>query len=481
MMELHRGGQYRPLSEANVKSIHEASVRLMTDPGIRVTSEEALKIFSAKGASVDFQDQIVKIPRSMLEDAIRTAPSSILLCGRDERNDLALEESVVSFGTGGTVLNVLDLETGAKRPSQIRDIWDIARLIDALDHIHFLVIPTYPTEISAEEVDINRFYGSIANTSKHIMGGVYTKKGIQDVIKISEMIAGGPEKLRQRPFISFITCVMSPLLMEENYTNFLIDIARAGLPVACPAEPLAGGTGPCTIAGTITLLNTETLAMVVLAQLVNPGTPVMYATTSSVMDMKKGGYITGAIEMGLISAGAAQMAQFYNIPTYSTAGMSDSKVPDAQAGFESMATAMITGLAGANFIHDAAGLLEFCMTASYEQYVMDSEILGMCMRAIRGIEVDEETIAEDVIRAVGPGGNFLTTEHTLKYSRKEFFYPSLADRSKREDWEGAGRKDTATRARERARQILREHRPLPIEENVQAEILRKYPQIRRNP
>ena len=472
------GGQYRPLTEGEIKTIHETSARLLADPGIRVNNRQALEIFAARGTKVDFATQIVRIPRSLLEEAIARAPSRVVLCGRDEEHDLSLEGTRTYLGTGGTVLNVLDLETERRRPATLEDLKNLACLTDALENVHFYMLPVYPTELDPPEVDVNRFWGALTNTAKHVMGGVYSLQGVRDVIGIAAEISGGREQLRERPIISMVTCVMSPLVMEGTYTDLLIEVARQGIPLVCPAEPMAGATAPCTLAATVALSNAETLGGVVLAQLVNPGTPVIYGTVATAMDMKTGSYLSGNIESGLINAASAQMAQFYRLPIYATAGMSDSKIPDIQAGYEKAATALLAALAGANFIHDAAGFLEFCTTISYTQMVIDNEIIGMCMRAVRGIEVNKETLAEEVIRRVSPGGNFLTEEHTLKHFKSEFFYPRISDRQNRKLWEKQGAKDAAGRARERAAKLLAEHQPLPVPPETVARVRALYPVLK---
>lgn len=456
------GGTYKPLSEGDIKSIHELSVRIMEEVGIKVPNQQALDIFEGGGANVDREKQIVKIPRSLLENAVNNAPSQVILHGRREENTLVLEGAKTYLGTGGTVLHCLDLESGARRQTMIEDVKNFARITDALDHVSFFVINVYPNDIPLEDVDINRFYHSLSNTSKHVMGGTYTFEGLKRVIKMGEELAGGPDKLRQKPFISFITCVMSPLQLDNQYTDYLIEVARQGLPLATPAEPLAGATSPVTLAATIASNNIETLTGVILAQLVNPGTPTLYGSVATSMDMKSGVYLAGSIESGLINSGLAQMAQYYEVPFYATAGMSDSKKPDIQAGYEKAATAMIASLSGANFIHDAAGLLEFCSTASYEQMVIDNEILGICLRAVRGIEVNENTLAEEVLRRVGPGGNFLSEDHTVDNYRKEFFFPKIANRQSRKIWENEGALDAAERARQKARELLTNHKPEPL-------------------
>ncbi len=473
-----QGGSNHVFPESKVKEIHEASVYLMEKVGVKVHNPRARQIFADHGAEVDHSGAIVKIPRSMLEDAVAAAPSRVVLCGREEKNDLVLEGTNTYLGTGGTVLNTLDLDTGERRPTGVRDVAGYAKMTDALENVAFFVINCYPQDVRTEDVDVNRFYHSLANTSKHVMGGIYTMNGLKDVIYMSEEIAGGKAKLLERPFISFITLIMSPLVMEVTYTDFLIEVVRYGLPVATPAEPLAGATGPVTLAGTVTVNNVESLAGLVLVQLIRKGHPTIYGSTASIMDMVTGTYMAGAIESALINAGCARMAQFYRVPFYATGGMSDSKVPDCQAGYESAATAMIVALAGANYIHDAFGLLEFCTTLSYEKMVIDNEIAGMVLRAVRGVEVTPETIAADIIGEVGPGGNFLSHRHTARHVRREFFFPRVANRQVRKDWEASGSADTAERARKMAAKILLEHRSLGFDDDLEALLKKNYSGIK---
>ncbi len=330
-----------------------------------------------------------------------------------------------------------------------------------------MVLPVYPNDLPPQEVDINRFHSSIMNCSKHLMGGIYTLKGTLDIIKMAETIAGSPRALRERPFISFITCVVSPLKIDDLYGDILYHIAQAGMPVAIPAEPLTGATSPVSIAGLLTGLHAETLSGVVLTQLVNPGTPVLYACTATSTDLKTMGYVSGSVEMGLINAGAAAMAQYLNLPNYTTAGMSDSKIVDTQNGYEKALTSTLVALSGSNFIHDAAGLVEFASTASYKQYVIDNEIIGMVMRAVRGIEVTDETMAVDVYRRVGPGGNFLADPHTVQWMRKEHYVPKLSDRQLRINWEKSGKPCVEEKAKAFAKKILKEHKPLGLPKEIE--------------
>lgn len=472
-----RGKDYNPFTDEDLEEFDKAIMYMLSEIGIDVNNKQALEIFDENGAEVDFDSQRVKIPQSLVEDCINKAPSEVTLYGREDKHNLQVGGDRVYYGTGGTVLNILDLETGEKRKINVQDVADVSKLVDALENIHFYVIPVYANECDDSNADVNRFYPALKNTTKHIQGGVYSKKGINEVIDMASKIAGSKEALVKEPFISFITCVMSPLILDDEYTEYLIEIAKHGLPVSIPAEPLSGATGPITIAGNVAQMAAESLAGVVLTQLVNPGTPVLFASTASTMDLNTALYITGEVEMGLMHAGIAQVAQYYELPLYATAGMSDSKVPDVQAGYEKAMTTLLAGLSGANFIHDAAGPLEMCQTVAYEQYVIDNEIIGMAMRAIKGIEVNADTIATNVVERVGPSGNFLTDEHTREYMRSEYYQPQLSDRLTREKWEELGSKTTRERARKKARDILENHEPEGIDKEVDEEIRDEFSNI----
>ena len=260
---MHRGGQYKPFTDAEVKKIHEAAMTLLGKGGVKVFTKTGREAFKKAGADVDESTNLVKIPLAMVEDAIDKAPSRLVLCGRDPKHDCILEGSNVYLGTGGTAINVLDLDTGTRRPSTNKDVQQMARLMDALDNVHIFTINVYPNDITNEnEVDVNRFYSSIINTSKHVMGGIYSMRGTRDVVEMASMIAGGMDKLRERPFVSFITLIISPLKIDDVYGEFTCYLAKEGLPVVVPTEPLCGTTSPVTMASNVVMHTAETLSYV---------------------------------------------------------------------------------------------------------------------------------------------------------------------------------------------------------------------------
>ncbi len=448
--------KYKPLTQEEIEKIDQASMEILLETGFEVHQPEAFTYFKEVADSVDEQKQVIKIKEKTVKELISSAPSTVTLCGRDEKHDCKLGSGEVYFGTGGTALHMLDYGQNESRPASVKDLENVIRIVDRMDNIDICLLPTYPNELNIDEVDINRFNAGLTYTGKHVMGGVYTSEGIDEVIRIAEEAAGSSEKLRERPFISFITCGISPLRLDNKYGSYLIKVAKEGLPLAVPVEPLCGGTAPMSLAGTLVIQNCDSLINVMLTQLVNPGTPVIYGCVASSMEMKTMRYLGAPVESGLINAATAQMTHYYGIPYYSTAGISDSKTLDGQCGYESAITNMIVGLAGADFIHDAAGLMEFALSVSLEKLVIDNEIIGMVKQVIKGINVSEDTLCLDEIKEAGPGGNFVTSRNTRKFMRSEHYQPKLSDRKQRPVWRAEGHITTDQRAHEIVADILKE-------------------------
>ncbi len=464
------------MTDSQVRRIHEAALSILERTGVQIEEPEALRLLQEAGAMVDSDGPRVRLSRSLVEDAVNWAPSRVVLAGRDPRWDLELEGARVYIGTGGAALTVLDVETGQPRPAVLRDVAELARLVDALDNVHFYLVPVYPTDMGKDEVDVNTYYAGLANTTKHVQAGVYSVQGIRDTVEMCERIAGGAEQLRERPIVSFITSWMvSPLMFATDVTALLIETCRQRIPVVLSAAPMAGSTAPVTLAGMLAQLTAEQLSGVVLTQLAQRGAPLLIGPIPATADMKTGRYLAGAAEFGLTNAAMAQIAQFYRLPLYNSAGMTDAKTPDIQAGFEKAMSAVLAALAGSNFIHHAAGMLENMNMVAVEQFVIDNDILGMAMRVLQGIEVDDETLALDVIDGVGPGGHYLMSEHTIRHMRSEFYYPSaVVDRQGWEMWQQDGGQDAVERAGEIARDILANHRPEPLDPGVDGWIRERF-------
>jgi trimethylamine--corrinoid protein Co-methyltransferase len=461
------------LAEAQIRRIHQASLHVLEHTGIHVENAEVLGLYRQGGGQVE--GNRVLISRSMVTEALEKAPSRVLLAGRDPAHDVVLEGKRVYAGTGGSPTTVLDPGADTVRPATLHDLANLTCLADTLPHCDFVVIPVSPTDVPDEDLPMSRFYTSLVSTTKHVMGGVFSLAGARQVLELGTMIAGSAEALRERPFISCITSWMvSPLHLDAGVTDILLEWCRSGLPVALSSAPMAGSTSPMTLAGTLVQLNAEQLSGIVLIQLVRPGTPVLAGYIPGLADMRSGGYLGGAVEFGIMQAAAAQLAHFYGVPIYGSGGMTDSKVPDAQAGYEKMATFLLAAMGGCHYIHHAHGMVTNMSAASLEQMVIDDEIVGMALRALRGVEVSDDALAVEAIDRVGPGGHYLMDAHTIQFMRSEPFHPPLADRQNRPMWEAAGKLDARARATARVEKLLSKHEPPGLLPEVDAAIRARF-------
>lgn len=470
---------YRPLSEGDVKKIAEAAFRVLEKGGMAVYSKSARDALKKAGATVDESTSTVKLPRGLVEDAIDSNPSSITLYSRDGEFDCVLEKNRVHYGTGGTAIFVLDPVTGERRPSTTDDVALNARMVETLDNIHVFTINVFPNEIEdTDHIDVNRFFHALDNTNKHVMGGIYTFDGCRKTVEMAQMIAGSPEALREKPFISFITLIISPFKVDDLYGEMTCYLAREGLPVVVPTEPICATTSPVTLAGNVLTHVAETLGGIALVQAVNRGAPGICGSVGSITNLQTMNHVGGAIERGMLHATVSQMAQHFGLPLYSTAGTTDDKTMGVQAAYESAMSSLLVAMSGANYIHDIAGLMDGDLTVSYEKLVVDNEILGMCQRVLRGIEVNDETLAADLMIEKGPAGDYLVETHTVQYMREEFFMPKLANRDKYETW------SPDEDAVPRAKRIVDGIREAPVESlldpGVRSKILETFPEIRRS-
>ena len=465
-----KGGRLKILKQDEIEEIHQRALDVLQQVGCFMDHEEALAILENHGAIVDHSTRIVKIPRNLVEEALRLSPSSVLLAARDPKQDIHAEGDRVYFGPGTLPIKVRDLETGLIRPGTYRDCEDFARLIDALEFIHFFKGMMMPSDVNQNIGELYMARAAFNNTTKQVSMNSFSTKGAVDLCRMGMALAGGEKAFQLRPMIIVNLLGVSPLQWDNKALGGIIALAKMGCPMILGSDPQGGTTGPSPLAGIIVLTISETMAGVTLAHLVKPGIPILWGNISSISDMRSGILASGAAELGLINVAFNQMAKFYRVPTYSTGGMSDSKCSDAQAGVEKALQALTVALAGGNYIHDAAGLLECCLQASYEQYVIDNEMLGMVARILEGIRVTPETLSFDAIKQVGPRKNFMGLRHTLNHIKTEHYLPRLFDRTTYETWETRGAKDIREIAREKAREILATHTVEPLSKDVQGEI-----------
>ena len=473
---IYRGGSYRALSDKDIENIHDTSIKILTRVGFEISFPPALELLQKHGAAVDYSKNRVYLTREIISRCIKQAPAEFTFYGLEEGKEIVLGGKRVHFGTGGKALYVLD-RNRKRRPAVLQDIENFGRLADKLEYVDFFIIPTHPHDININSIDINEFYHALRSTGKPVMGGVFSKEGLEKVIEMASIIAGSPEELRRRPFVGFITAITSPLKIEDDRADILIETAKHGLPLVTSTAPIAGATAPVTLAGTLALQNAEALMGVILSQLANPGTPVFYSAVPCTMDMRSGSFLMGSIESGLMNAAVTQMAHYYRLPCYVTVGVADSKIPDAQAAYESAATCMLAALAGGNFIHQAFGFLDGALTISYGQFVIDNDIVGSCLRTLRGIETNPETLAFDVIASVGPGGNFLAQKHTVEYMRTESYRPRVSNYQDYQSWLNAGGKDSWEKAEEIVSKLLSEPPRQFIPEEIDEQIRSRFPEL----
>ena len=467
---------YRPLDEVGLRRIAEAAFEVLEKSGLAVYSPTGFEAFKAAGAEVDSETRTVKLPRALVEDAIASNPSSITLYARDDTHHVVLEDDRVHYGTGGTALYVLDPDTGERRESTNADVRLNARLSHELERVHVFTINVFPHEIEDKDaIDVNRFFHALDCTTKHVMGGVYSLQGCHDVVAMAEMIARSPEALRKRPFVSFITLVISPFKIDEHYGEMTCYFAQQGLPVVVPTEPICGTTSPVTLAGNVLTHIAETLGGIALVQCVSKGAPGICGSVGSTCDLRTMDHLGGPVERAMINAAVSQLAQHFGLPLYSTAGTSDAKQVGVQAAYESALSNVLVAMSGANYIHDALGLMEADLTVSYEKLVMDDEILGMCDRVLEGIEVTDETLALGLILEKGPGQDFLAEPHTVEHMRREFFVPRLANRKKRAAWTP----DDSALARAKAfvAEVRASRKGSFIDAHIRRQLLARFPAI----
>ena len=466
---------YRPLTPEDLKQIDQTGRRILERVGIRISDSTFLNMLKEAGAQVDHDDQRVRFASDWLDEVLNKAPSSFVLHSRDGRNDLYLGKGEVYFGNGGRVFRILDLATGRYRLTKLMDVARTATLVNHLDNIRFYLISCQAHDIKPVNYHLLDFYYALNHTTKHVMGGCTDLHGAEQMWKLASIIAGGEDRLREKPFVSVITNPISPLTTEANTLNILRFCAERGIPVTCAPAPIAGATSPASLAGTLSQMHAEALAGVAIVQVFVPGAKVLYGAVPTIMDLRKMEFTMGSVEMAMMNASAVQLAKLYNLPIYASAGVTEAKRPDIQAGFEKTVSSLMVAMTGADYIHMAAGMLDSANSISYEQYVIDNEIIGMIQRILSGIKVNEDTTAFDVIEQVGPGGNFVTEEHTIDHMMDEFFYPNLGVRCNFDIWEEKGRPDMLSRAKDLVREILEAGKEGLLDHDVISEVRKAFP------
>jgi trimethylamine--corrinoid protein Co-methyltransferase len=459
---------YEILSRDDLDKIHGATMEVLERHGIKVLEPKALELLGDAGADVDRKTRMVRIPEDLVMETIRKAPSEFKMYGRDPKYILDYSGNNVHFGVAGFALRIQDLE-GKVRPGTLADVENIAKIADYLENIHHILLTVTPFDVPDELYHLYCIEADWRNSVKTTDGFTWTTRKAQETIEMAAILRGGHEEVMKKPPLLGFMNPVSPLQFSKELTEGTLVYAKYRQPIVIAPEALAGATAPSSLAGLLTQQNAEVLAGITLVQLAGPGTPVLYGTVSTVMDMRVGTAAAGGPEVSLINTASSQLGRYYNLPRRGTGGTTDSKIVDAQAGAETAISMLMAAISGMNFIYEACGGLDGTLTFSYEKLVVDNEIAGMVSRILRGIEVNDETLAVDEICKYGHS-NYLGSPYTRSTFRREHYLPTLFDRRHWEAWLKAGSKDISLDARRKAQWILKEHHPEPIDRDIQADI-----------
>lgn len=447
--------RYRLLDDEQLQRLHSATLEILQGVGVRVMHPEALEMLRAAGCRVKDQTTVL-IPEYLVADAILSAPSSVSVYDREGAMAMELGGSNVYFGMGTDLLNTYDIETGALRASCLQDVVNAARVADYLDDIDFIASHAFPTEIPTNLAYLAEFKAQVENSTKPIYFTAAAADDLAYVIDMAAAVTGGPEKLRQKPFMVHYAEPISPLTHSKGALEKLFKCCDAGIPLNYVPALLAGGTGPVTLAGGLAVANAESLSGLVVQQLYCRGAPMISGISVTPMDMRTGNCVYGSPDERLTHTASTELYHWYGLPVWGEAGCSDSNTLDGQAAMESSFQVMLSALEGCNLVHDV-GYMGQGLVGSLGSLVMCAEIISYAKRILRGFSLDTEHLARDVIAQVGPGGNYLAQMHTVKHCRTEHWVPHNINRLTHEVWSQAGAKSYDEVVNDKARHILQTH------------------------
>ncbi|HAQ47227.1 MAG TPA: methyltransferase [Rhodobacter sp.] len=451
------GGQYKPLTDVGMAQIHAAALDALETIGLSQAPASGVELMTKAGAILG-DDGRLRFPRALVEDMVNIAARDITLFGRDEKYDLHLTGTNVHFGTAGAAVHIVDPITHDYRESTAQDLYDAARLTQNLDNVHFFQRAMVCRDVLDNyDMDINTLYACLSGTKKHVGTSFSDPSHVVGCFELLHHVAGGEAKWRERPFVSNSNCfVVPPMKFAEESCITMEACIRAGMPMLLLSAGQAGATAPAPIALAIVQAMAEVLAGVVYANAITPGAPCIFGTWPFVSDLRTGAMSGGSAEQALLTAGCAQMHRFYNLPGGAAAGISDSKLPDMQAGWETAITNVLAGLSGLNMVYESVGmhasLLGFCL----ESLVLGDDVLGQVMRCVRGIDVTPDSTSIEAMKAVclGGPGHYLGSDQTLALMQTEYIYPNVGNRMSPKEWVEAGRPQLLDRAIARKNEIL---------------------------
>jgi trimethylamine--corrinoid protein Co-methyltransferase len=447
---------FRVLTDDQIFELTKAAMEILEKVGFKVLHTGARKMLKSAGAVVD--GEVVKLPEFMVRQSLAIAPKGWTIYDRNGQRALEVEGRKSYYGTSTASPNTKDALTGEYHETRVEDLVLAAKVADALDNIDWVMPMGSVQDVPAQAAELYEFVAAVSNTTKPIVFLSYSPHGMEIVFDMAEEIAGGRDKLREKPFLVAYPEPITPLIMPDYVVGRIFLAADRFLPQMMGPAVQLGATGPVTIPAAVAHGTAESMMCVVLAQLRNPGCPVGLGCNFAAFDMANGLMSAGGPEMSLALAAQAEVAQSFGLPTWGLAGATDAKVQDAQAGAEATYHIMAQGLAGLNLIHDV-GYMDGSMACAVEQLVLGDEIIGMAKRFLGGVSFSPEQIARDLVHQVGPGGEFLSHPHTLRHFKQELWRPSIFTRQPMEAWKKDGEKDTLARIGEKVRQILETHKP----------------------
>jgi trimethylamine--corrinoid protein Co-methyltransferase len=459
------------LAEDEKAQIHERTLKILSETGVQVNTEKGRKYLKAAGAEIDDNTKIVKFPRTIVEESLKLAPKDFTLGARRPGWDLKMNSGDCALIVDGEGISVIDRLTGEHRPTTFKDCLEATHLIDALDEVGVFWDMAERGDQGESIPETVRYWGHIfSNFSKHVQDSSPRAEYSPWLLEILQAVFGDKETIRKTHPFSFLVCPQSPLTIEEQHTDAYFELIGWDIPIAVMPMPLMGGTGPGSMISIVILCNCEILAMLCLTQAADPGTPFICAPVSAAMNPRTGLYSAGAIENGLLSSAGIEMGRYYGLPVEGSGGGTDAFAPGIQTSYERSMNFLMPLLSWPDLIV-GAGLMGGSMILSLEQLVIDAEVFRMAKQAHRGISTHDEMWLDDVIQRVGPGGNFLGEKSTAVSMRSgEWLIPKLGVHITQNAWKNSGKKDILDEAREKVDQVLKTHKPLPLEDEVQKEL-----------
>lgn len=444
------------LSKEDVYNIHLTSLDILQKIGVVIPSEEVLTKLDDAGAQVDFKHQRALIPQYLSEEAIRKTPHRFPVYSRDQKTRKFLGGDSVLFTTGSVATDFYDVELRKYRRLTQQDLANASKVADALENIDIFTCMGSPADVPMQIADRYMLMISLENTKKHVISEAMYKEGASDAIRMASAIVGGEEELRKKPIITIYLCITSPLHYYKPTLDAVVETCRLGLPTMVCSNPMSGATSPVTLAGTLALNMAELTSALVITRAINAEAPMLIGTWAKPLDMRESTPVQAGPEPALLRSCIAQIARYHGLPCGGGGLMSVSKTLDVQMGYEEALTALVPALSGLNLISDM-GLIAVGKALSLEGLVIGDEIAGQIRRILKGIEVNEKTLAFDVMERVGATGCFMKDRHTLDHFRSELWMPKITDRTFPEIWVKNGSHDLPVRAREEVKRILKEH------------------------